>query len=79
VFHCLPSDLEGQDGLLLMEMLEMKYWSEIAHQFKEDPAKVEGEDRIRIQFACEGDDKALTRPGDEFTVELMAELRQKQE
>lgn len=65
--------------MLLLELLDIKQWGEIAQIYKQDPAdtRISGEMRTRFMFLDAGDDLALIRPAKEFTTELLAELQQK--
>jgi len=61
MFHCRPSELESEDGLLLLRLVDVKRWRDVAIQYDNDPASkaVTSEDKHRLLFLSMGKTDAL--------------------
>lgn len=61
MFHCRPSELESEDGLLLLHLVDIKRWRDVALQYDNDPSSkaVTNEDKHRLLFLSMGKTDAL--------------------
>lgn len=61
MFHCRPSELESEDGLLLLRLVDVKRWRDVALQYDNDPTSkaVTNEDKHRLLFLSMGVTDAL--------------------
>jgi hypothetical protein len=76
MFHCRPSELEAEDGLLLLQLMDIKHWRDVANRYADNPStkSVSSEDLHRLAFLIAGDDEALHIDRDELTSERYRSL-----
>jgi hypothetical protein len=74
LFHCRPSELESEDGLLLLRLLNMRHWRDVASYYDDDPdsTMVSDEDRKRLMFLAMGVTDALSIPVNALSAERLA-------
>ena len=77
MFHCRPSELSEEDGLLLLRLMELKSWRDKAQRYDDDPATklISSEDKMRFMFLAFGDDTALHRDKKSMTMDELRELQ----
>jgi hypothetical protein len=54
MFHCKPSELEGEDGFTCLRLLNMRHWRDAASAYKHNRKGMDGEDRMRIGLLLSG-------------------------
>ena len=81
LFHCRPSELNNEDGLLLLRLMELKGWRDRALEYDNDPSSksVSNEDKMRFTFLVHGDDDALHAEPEKLTMERLREVELKGE
>jgi len=77
LFHCRPSELNSEDGLLLLRLMELKGWRDRALEYDSDPSSksVSNEDKMRFTFIAHGDDDALHLDSEKLTMERLREVQ----
>ena len=62
LFHCRPSELDNEDGLLLLQLMELKHWRDVASYYDEDPGTkmVSNDEKFRFVALSFGVMDALT-------------------
>jgi hypothetical protein len=75
LFHCRPSELNEEDGLLLLSILDVKHWRDVATRYEEDPGTkaVDNSDKLRLMLLSRGVKDALTIPEESLGFHLLAD------
>lgn len=62
MFHCRPSELANEDGLLLLQLMDLKHWRDSASYYDDDPKTkmVSNDDKLRFVALSFGVKDALT-------------------
>jgi len=79
LFHCRPSELDEEDGLLLLRLLDIKSWRDKVFEYDNDPktTAVSSTDKTRFTFLAFGDDEALSLDAKKLTMKRLKEVRNK--
>jgi len=62
LFHCRPSELDNEDGLLLLQLMDLKHWRDVASHYDSDPKTpmVSDDEKFRMLALSYGVKDALT-------------------
>jgi len=73
LFHCRPSELDSEDGLLLLNMMSIKRWRDVALRYDDDPSTnlITSEEKRRLTYLSMGVQDALSADLEDITKETL--------